>query len=86
MAERTERVVEVYVAEANGCYVVKAPYVPAAADAWRHVPGRRWDGIERTNVVPVTPDNRCRVWRLLLLYYPGAVIESKLGRNRIPMT
>jgi hypothetical protein len=60
------------VAEGNR-YVVRAPYVAAATDAWRTIPGRRWDAARRANTVPVVA--RDALVALLATHYREAALR-----------
>jgi hypothetical protein len=50
---------------------VKTPYNASATDAWRRVPGRRWNGERKVNTAPYS--SKAAVWDLLRQYHHGAI-------------
>jgi hypothetical protein len=57
-----------------GLLSVATPYNENATGAWRRIPGRRWDGEKKVNVVPTS--SKAAVWALLKTYFNGALGHS----------
>lgn len=79
LADRLESLLGVAVRiEADGEYlVVSTPFKPAAREAWRRIPGRRWDGTAKVNRVPAS---RARdLWALLRAHFAGLVASGRRG-------
>jgi hypothetical protein len=72
-----ERCVAVKIVEAEGRYIVTAPYVEASVPAWQRLPGRRWMKEEKANAVPTTA--RGELWKLLQQFYNGAIAVGPKG-------
>lgn len=58
-------------------YYVKAPYKPAAVEAWRSIRGRKWDGDAEENFVPT--GSRAALWHLLRTHYAGLELTTDHG-------
>jgi len=67
-------------------YQVKATWNQACFDsnAWRHVPGRKWDRDSKSNIVPCTDEARKALWTLLRTCYGGELIKTEKGLSQIP--
>lgn len=67
-------------------YRVRTPWNQAAyeANAWRHVPGSRWDKETKSRIVPCTAEARKALWELLRQYYGGELMKSEKGLVQIP--
>lgn len=81
-----ERKVKVTVSTRNGMLIVKTPYRRGMAadfiEAWRAIPGRRWNGLEQANLVPV--ESKRHLWALLTRFFPGQYGRGDKGLFRIP--
>ena len=66
-----ERAVDVRIVEDGDRLRVHARFVEGAADDWRAIRGRRWNGETKTNEVPKS--ERRALWALLVRHYAGAV-------------
>lgn len=68
------------------CYVVKTPFRRGAKDefiqAWREIPGRRYDRKLRANVVPET--SKTELWDLLIEFFPTKWGKGPKGVFRVP--
>jgi len=65
---------------------VMTPYrrgdAEAFTQAWRSIPGRRWNRVEACNEVPVT--SKTEVWALLQRFFPGKYGKGPKGLFRVP--
>lgn len=61
----------------DGMLAVKAPYNEQALTGWRRIPGRRWDGQEKVNKVPIT--SKSALWGFLREYYPKHIGQGSKG-------
>ena len=82
-----EKNVTISIAESNGMLVVTTPYrrgdAAAFIEAWRSIPGRRYDRARNANIVPVA--SRRQLWDLLKQFFPGKYGKSNTGVFRIPV-
>lgn len=79
LSSQSEPEPEVFISEdhARQAYVVRTPYVAAAKQAWRNIPGRRWDKADKVNLIP--PSSRKQLFALLREYFPGAIVLGPKG-------
>jgi hypothetical protein len=77
-----KRCVPVRIEEKDGRLLVRTPYDVDSVRAWRAIPGRRWDGEEKANTIPV--GQRHSLWSLLRRFYPGALVVGPKGTFEIP--
>lgn len=70
----------------GGYYVVRTPYrrgdAEAFKQAWRGIPGRRWSGRDKANLVPVS--QKAALWGLLREFFAGKFGNGPKGVFRIP--
>jgi len=53
----------------NGSYSVRVSYDADLVSRWRSIPGRRWEGDKKVNLVPAT--SRKELWSMLTETYAG---------------
>lgn len=83
LADRIEeRLAPVIIEEQGDCYVVRAPYSEASVQAFRAVPGRRWDPREKANRFPLA--SRPALYGALRRAYPGHAARGPKGYFEIP--
>jgi hypothetical protein len=68
-----KRVAVVAIEEKDGRIFVDAPFKPEALEAFRALPGRRFDVASKRWHVPATEDAKRAAWNLLKRFYAGAV-------------
>ena len=67
------QVARILVARDGKRLIVHAPYSASATEAWRAIPGRRWDAAAKANTLPVTALSALR--GLIEAHYPGAQVD-----------
>jgi hypothetical protein len=82
-----ERLAKIIITNAsNDCLRVVTPYKrsqsEAFVDAWRAIPGRRYEFSTKTNIVPAA--QRKALWTLLKAFFPGEFGTSPTGTFRVP--
>lgn len=86
-AEKVERDPDITIEETGDVMVVKTPFRRGAKDefinAWRQIPGRRFDRQRLANVVPKT--SKAAVWGLLREFFPGKWGRGPKGVFRVPV-
>jgi Family of unknown function (DUF6011) len=67
-------------------YKVRTPWNQACydANAWRLVPGQRWERDSKARIVPCTDEARKALWGLLRQFYGGELMKSNKGLVQIP--
>lgn len=71
LAERIlERVCEIRITVVGESLKVETPYNEVAVQAFRNIPGRRWDPTAKVNFVPVK--SKAALWAFLKKFYNGA--------------
>ena len=65
------RCADVIILDGEEGLMIRTPFVEAAAEDWRRIPGRRWEKAMRYNVVP--SNQRFAVWALLQKHHAGTV-------------
>ena len=85
-AEKAERKADIVIEEDGDALVVKTPFRRSEStefiDAWRTIPGRRFDRQRRANVVPKS--QKAVVWGLLQKFFPGKWGRGPKGVFRVP--
>ena len=64
--------------------VVHAPYSEEATQAWRNIPGRRWDKDAKANVVPASDIAKRQLWNLLKRYFAARIGIGPQGAFQVP--
>jgi hypothetical protein len=81
-----ERNVEIEVEDCGIVLLVKTPYrrgdAEAFKEAWRAIPGRRWNREVGANEVPAS--QKLAVWALLKRFFPGRYGKGGKGLFRVP--
>jgi hypothetical protein len=72
-----ERKAEVTITEDAAGVVVESPYVPEAVEAFRKVPGRRWDKDAKVNRFPAS--SKRALMMVLATYYAGRAAIGPKG-------
>lgn len=57
---------------------LQSPYNAGALDALRRIWGRRWDGANKTNTFPATPDAAHQLLKLVADFHPDATIQTEV--------
>ena len=82
--KNAERQADIEIVESNGYYKVVTPYrrkdSKAFINAWRKVPGRRWEN--GANVVPV--ESKTALWAVLRDFFGGNYAKGPKGIFKIP--
>jgi len=67
-------------------YYVTTPYRRGKAEefiqAWREIPGRKWDAKRKANAVPA--GSKMALWKMLVKYFPGKSGVGPKGVFRLP--
>lgn len=83
-----EKNVTISITETGGMLIVTTPYrrgdAAAFVDAWRAIPGRRFDRNAKANAVPVAA--RRALWDLLQRFFPGHYGRANNGIFRVPVS
>lgn len=81
-----ERKAKIRIVDRGDALLVETPFRRSASsdfiDAWRNIPGRRYDRSRNANVVPV--NEKRRLWELLKRFFPGEFGTGPQGLFRIP--
>lgn len=72
-----QRLATVTIEEAADRFVIRTPYRPETVDAWRRIPGRRWDRDAKANTVPTS--SRKELWSFLRANFHGATGAGPKG-------
>ena len=72
-----DKMVQITVTEDGADLLVTTPYNENTLNAWRSIPGRRWDKTAKANRVPAS--QRESLWGLLKTYYVGKTGISSKG-------
>ena len=77
--------VKVTIVEENGMLVVQTPYKRSVSEefinAWRQIPGRRFDRARSANLIPV--EQKMALWGLLKTFFKGAYGKGPKGVFRV---
>lgn len=63
-------------------FLVWTPYSKGAVDAWRSIPGRRWNKEQKANFIPAVSNGQ--LWRLLKTFFGGSYGTGPKGDFKIP--
>ena len=81
-----ERKAKIKIVDCGDALIVETPFrrkdSSGFIEAWRNIPGRRYDRSRNANVVP-TAEKR-RLWELLKQFFPGEFGTGPQGLFRIP--
>ncbi len=73
-AKIAKRIAVIVIEEKDGVYVVDAPYSEATTNAFRRIPGRRWNAESKLNEFPVS--SKPYLWGAIKSLYAG---ENGIG-------
>lgn len=83
---KAERNADIVIKEDGDDLLVKTPYrrgeAEAFIDAWRNIPGRRYDRATKMNRVPKA--QKAALWTLLRAFFPGKWGKGPKGAFRVP--
>lgn len=79
-----KRLVSVEIEEKNGRLYIDAPFKAEALQAFRTLPGRRFDVPSKRWSIPTTIEAKRAAWTLLKMHYAGAVGLCATGPFFIP--